>query len=329
PSELLTEAQSYREKLVESIAETNDDLINKYLEGEEISNDELIGALRTAIANRQMVPILCAAGSPNIGIQPVMDAIVDYLPSPAGRGAIQARDAVSGEEVTVQPAESEPLLAFVFKTTADPFVGKLTYFRVYSGSLNSNSSAYNPVRGRDERIGQLYVIRGKNQEPIDKMVAGDIGAVAKLQETVTGDTLSQKDRQLTLPGLVFPRPSFAVAIAPKTKADLDKLGSALSRLVEEDPTILVQKEPDTGETILSGMGESHVDVAMERMRRKFGVEVETSVPKVPYKETIQAASKAEYKHKKQTGGHGQYGHVFLEVEPLPRGSGFEFAERVV
>ncbi len=329
PAELMDQAQSQREKLVEAIAETNDELINKYLEGEEIALDELRQALRTAVRSGQIVPVVCNAALRNLGVQQLMDVIAEYLPSPADRGSVRALDPVSDAEVTLEASTSEPLLAFVFKTTADPYVGKLTYLRVFSGVLSSNSQVYNPNRGRDERIGQLYLIRGKTQEPIDSLMAGDIGAVAKLQETTTGDSLCQRDRVLQMPGFRFPNPSFSVAISPKTKADLDKLGSALSRLVEEDPTVQVRKDADTGETILSGMGESHVDVSVERMRRKFGVDVETHVPKVPYKETIQTAAKAEYKHKKQTGGHGQYGHVFLELEPLPRGTGFEFAERVV
>lgn len=329
PEALRSEANSFREKMVEAIAETDDDLINQYLEGEEISPAQLEAALRSSVARRQIVPLVCNAALSNVGVQSTLDVVASYLPSPVDRGSITAIDAVRNQEVTLEPSPNEALLAFVFKTTADPFVGKLTYLRVYCGTLSSNSQVFNPNRGREERIGQLYVVRGKAQEPIDALVAGDLGAVAKLQETTTGDSLCQRDRPVHLPGLGFPRPSFSVAIAPKTKADLDKLSSALNRLVEEDPTIQVRKDPDTGETVLSGMGESHVDVAAERMRRKFGVDVEMSVPKVPYKETVQAMAKVEYKHKKQTGGHGQYGHVFLEIEPLPRGSGLEFAERVV
>jgi len=329
PADVQSQAQSQREKLVEAIAETDDELINKYLEGEEISEDELRAALRAGVAKGQIIPVLCTGALSNVGVQPLMDAIVAYLPSPADRGAVAARDPVANTEVTLQPSAAESLLAFVFKTTADPYVGKLTYLRVYRGTLSSNSQVYNPNRGRDERIGQLYMIRGKSQEAVENIVAGDIGAVAKLQETTTGDSLCQRDRVVELGAPTFPHPSFSVAITPKSKADLDKMGSALARLTEEDPTIQVRKDADTNEMVVAGMGESHVDVALERMRRKFGVEVETHVPKVPYKETIQAGSKAEYKHKKQTGGHGQYGHVFLELEPLPRGSGFEFAERVV
>src|SRR5262249_8174127 len=211
----------------------------------------------------------------------------------------------------------------------DPFVGKLTYFRVLSGTLKADSHLWNGRTGKEERVGTLYVVRGKSQEPASQVVAGDIGAVAKLQDTQTGDTLCLRDRQLRLDPIDFPNPVFSVAVEPKSKADLDKLGSALHRLVEEDPGIRVRRDAETGEMVLSGLGEQHIDVALERMKRKFGVEVVLHEPRVPYRETIQRRTNAEYKHKKQTGGHGQYGHVVNEVEPLPRGTGFEFAEKVV
>ncbi|MGQ9677137.1 MAG: elongation factor G [Chloroflexota bacterium] len=329
PAEVAGDAESYREKLVEAVAEQDDALIEKYLEGEEITNEEIKAGLRNATIAGKIAPALVGTGTANKGITRLMDAIVEYLPSPADRGEVKATLAQTGQEELLKPAESSPLAALVFKTTADPFVGKLTYFRVYSGSISSDSHVWNANKGREERIGTLYVVRGKTQEPAQTLTAGDIGAVAKLQETGTGDTLTQKDHQLILESMTFPKPSFSVSVQPKTKADLDKLSNALSRLVEEDPTITVYKDPDTGETVMSGMGESHVDVAVEKMRRKFGVDVVTGVPRVPYKETITTSTNAEYKHKKQTGGHGQYGHVFLEVEPKPRGEGFEFAERVV
>lgn len=329
PAEVAGDAESYREKLVEAVAEQDDALIEKYLEGEEITNEEIKTGLRNATIAGKIAPALVGTGTANKGITRLMDAIVDYLPSPADRGEVKATLAQTGQEELLKPAESSPLAALVFKTTADPFVGKLTYFRVYSGSISSDSHVWNANKGREERIGTLYVVRGKTQEPAQTLTAGDIGAVAKLQETGTGDTLTQKDHQVVLESMTFPKPSFSVSVQPKTKADLDKLSNALTRLVEEDPTITVYKDPDTGETVMSGMGESHVDVAVEKMRRKFGVDVVTGVPRVPYKETITTSTNAEYKHKKQTGGHGQYGHVFLEVEPKPRGEGFEFAERVV
>ncbi len=229
----------------------------------------------------------------------------------------------------IPPAEDGPLAALVFKTSADPYVGKLTYFRVYNGAINSNSQVWNASRGGAERIGQLFILRGKNQEPVPRLGAGDIGAVAKLTTTSTGDTLCSQDKPVKIAPIEFPAPAFNLAVHPKTKTDLDKLGAALSRLAEEDPTLLVHREADTNETILSGIGESQLEVAAEKMMRKFGVGVKLETPKVPYKETITAPAKAEYRHRKQTGGHGQYGHVLLELEPLPRGTGNEFTDKVV
>jgi elongation factor G len=217
----------------------------------------------------------------------------------------------------------------VFKTSADPYVGKLTYFRVYNGNISSNSQVWNAIRGGEEHIGQLFVLRGKTQEPVSQIAAGDIGGVAKLGQTSTGDTLCSRDKPLQIAAIQFPEPIFSQAVHPKAKADLDKLGTALVRLAEEDPTLRVHRDADTGETVLSGLGETHLGVAAEKMLRKFGVSVKLETPKVPYKETITVSAKAEYKHKKQTGGHGQYGHVLLELEPLPRGSGSGFADRIV
>jgi len=223
----------------------------------------------------------------------------------------------------------KPLAALVFKTSADPYVGKLTYFRVYNGTLESNSQVWNTSRGEQERIGQLFILKGKTQETAAKISAGDIGAVAKLGITNTGDTLGAKDNPMKIVPAVFPEPIFTEAVLPKSKADVDKLGSSLARLVEEDPTLRVYREPDTGETIMSGIGETQLAVAAEKMLRKFGVNVILETPKVPYKETITSPAKAEYKHKKQSGGHGQYGHVKLELVPLPRSSGIEFVDQIV
>jgi elongation factor G len=245
------------------------------------------------------------------------------LPSP------KEREVFLADDKTIEPSQEAPLAALVFKTSADPYVGKLTYFRVYTGAIESNSQAWNALQNGMERIGQLFMLRGKNQEPVPKVGAGDIGAVAKLSLTNTRDTLCSKDKPVKIAPIIFPEPIFSAAVHPKTKADVDKLGGALSRLAEEDPTLQVRRETDTNETILSGLGETHLEVAVERMMRKFGVNVELSTPRVPYKETITVPAKAEYKHKKQSGGHGQYGHVLLEIEPLPRGSGDEFAARVV
>ena len=322
PAAVKARADSYREKLVEAIAEIDDKLIEKYLGGEQITLEELTKTLRQAVISGRIVPILAGSALQNIAVNRVLDAICDYLPLPKEQKVVTAGGATD-------PSESAPLAALIFKTTADPYVGKLTYLRVYNGVINSNSQVYNANQSAMERIGQLYLMRGKTQEPITEIRAGDIGAVAKLNVTATGDTLCAQDKQVKLTPIVFPTPIFREAVYPKTKTDIDKMGSALSRLTEEDPTLKVHREMGTGETILSGMGDTHLSVAAEKMQRKFGVNVELAIPKVPYRETITTPSKAEYKHKKQSGGHGQYGHVLLELEPLPERGPNEFAERVV
>lgn len=326
PEALQSQAGSFREKLIEAVAEVDDKLIEKYLEGQELSQEEIGEGLRQAIAAGKVVPILTGSAVKNIGIAMLMDAIHGYLPS-AKEGKVVT---VGGsKEQTSEPSADSPLAALVFKTSADPYVGKLTYFRVYNGAITSNSQVWNANRKGAERIGQLFMIRGKNQEPVAQVGVGDMGAVAKLTTTSTGDTLCTQAKPLKIAPIEFPEPVFSLAVHPKTKADLDKLGAALTRLAEEDPTIEVHRETGTNETIISGMGESQLEVAAGRMQRKFGVGVKLEVPKVPYKETITTGAKAEYKHKKQTGGHGQYGHVLLELEPLPRGSGHEFAKKIV
>jgi len=327
PSSLEGQVNTFREKLIEAAAETEDALIEKYLGGEELTQEELRNGLRKAVVSGSVFPILAGSALQNVGINSLLDAMVDYLPSPAEREVVAVVDA---KEEKIEVSGDGPLAALVFKTTADPYVGKLTYFRVYSGAIDSNSQVWNATRGSAERIGQLFMLRGKNQEPVAKVGAGDIGAVAKLNVTNTGDTLSVQNKPVKLASIVFPKPVFDEAIFPKTKADLDKLGTALSRITEEDQTLRVRREPDTGETLLSGMGDTQLDVAAEKMQRKFGVSVNLKTPKVPYKETITASvPSAEYKHRKQSGGHGQYGHVIMELEPLPHGTGNEFASRVV
>jgi len=326
PSNMQNQVNTYREKLVEAVAETDDKLIEKYLGGEELTMEELKTGLHKATLSGRIVPILTGSALQNFGMSWLLDAIYEYLPSPKEREVVVVTDAT---EQKVAPSLEAPLAALVFKTSADPYVGKLTYFRVYNGAIESNSQVFNCTKGQAERIGQLFILRGKTQEAVPKVSAGDIGAVAKLNVTSTGDTLGKQDKPVKLTTVKFPEPIFGLAVYPKTKADLDKLGAALNRIVEEDPTLRVQREADTSETILYGLGETHVAVAADKMMRKFGVGVELKVPKVPYKETITVKADAEYKHKKQSGGHGQYGHVFLEVEPLPRGTGTEFAERVV
>ncbi len=329
PPSLADKIPAFREKLVECVAETDDNLLAKYLEGTELTEDEIRGALRTATIKGKLVPILAGSALQSKGIVELIEAILSYLPSPKDKGKITAKNAQTQQDEEIEPDESAPLAALVFKTTADPYVGKLTYLRVFSGIIKSDSSVWNTTKKRAERIGQLFMIRGKTQEPVTQITAGDIGAVAKLAETGTSDTLSSKDHPLSLAPIEFPQPTLSVSIQPKTKADLDKLGSSLTRLTEEDPTLAVRKDLETAETVLSGMGDTHFDVAAEKMKRKFGVEVNIETPKIPYRETITISTEAEYKHKKQTGGHGQYGHVWLRLEPMPRGSGAEFAAKVV
>jgi len=327
PSPLQAQVESFREKLVEAAVEVDDALLEKYLGGEELSLEELTDGLRRAVGTGRIVPVLTGSALQNIGTSLLLDAICGYLPSPEERDVAVVGD--SGQPATIEPGQDAPLAALVFKTSADPYVGKLTYFRVYHGAIDSNSQVWNATRGEAERIGQLFSLKGKTQEPVSQIKAGDIGAVAKLSLTGTGDTLCSRDKPVKIIPISFPEPAFSEAVYPKTKADLDKLGVALSRLTEEEPTLRVHRDSDTSETILSGLGETQLEVAAEKMLRKFGVGINLETPKVPYRETVTTSTKAEYKHKKQTGGHGQYGHVLLEVAPLPRGSGHEFADKVV
>jgi elongation factor G len=323
PADAKDKAATAREKLMESVAEVDDKLLEKYLGGEQISDEELTKTLRLGIAAGKIVPILAASGLQNIGVNRLLETIFSYLPLPKE----QKVSTTAGE---IDPSEGAGLAALVFKTTADPYVGKLTYLRVFNGVITSNSQVYNSTQGAPERIGQLYQMRGKTQEPVTEIRAGDIGAVSKLNVTATGDTLSAQDKQVKLTPIVFPIPIFQEAVYPKTKTDVDKMGSALARLVEEDPTLKVHRELGTTETILSGMGDTHLAVSAEKMQRKFGVNVELSIPKIAYRETITIpVPKAEHKHKKQSGGHGQYGHAVLELTPLPERGPCEFTERVV
>jgi elongation factor G len=328
PDDLLSEAESYHLQLMEAAAETDDALLEKYFEEETLTEEEIRQGLASGVRSGSIVPVFCGSALKNIGIRPLMDAVVEYLPSPVDADKVSATSVATGEEEILEPVAQAPLATLVFKTLADPYVGKLTYFRVFSGAMESDSRVFNANEGREERLGQLFFLRGNEQEPVDEIPAGDIGAVAKLQKTSTGDTLCDKDHPLTLQPISFPHPIFSAAIAPKTKADLDKMGTALARLTEEDPTLQVEREASTRETVLSGMGESHIDIAARRLHNKFGVEIETSVPKVPYRETINKVTTSQYRHKKQTGGAGQFAEVWLRVEPLERGSGFEYDSEV-
>jgi elongation factor G len=312
PGELAGQVEEYRQQLVEAVCETDDDLMTKYLDEEEIGDEELRAALHAATARGAVVPVFVGAATANVGVDLLLDALLAYVPSP----------------IETQIAPNGQLAALVFKTIADPYVGKLSLFRVFSGTLKNDSHVFNANRGHDEHIGPVLVLRGKHQEQVPQLPAGDIGAVAKLHDTHTGDTLTTKDKPLTLDPISFPSPSFSASVVAKSKADLDKLGQALQRTLDEDPTLHVDRDPETGETILSGIGESHLQITVERLKRKFGVDVELGDPKVPYRETITSSAKAEGRHKKQTGGRGQFGDVWVEFEPS-KDSEFEFVNKIV
>ncbi|MDI7247341.1 MAG: elongation factor G [Bacillota bacterium] len=328
PADLLGRAQEYRDALVEIAAESDDELIEKYLEGNELTHDEVAKGLRAGVVQGKAYPILCASALRNVAVQPLMDAIVSLLPSPVDAGTVQGTVPGSGEKAERAPEDGAPLAALVFKTTADPFVGKISMFRVYSGTLRSDSQVYNVTREAQERIGQVFFMKGKQQEPAGEVGAGDIAAVAKLSVTGTGDTFADKANAVVLPGIDFPHPTLAMAMKPKSKGDEEKIGSGLARLAEEDPTVIVRRDAETSETIVEGMGEVHIEVIADKLKRKFGTDVVLETPKVPYRETIRGTTKVEGKHKKQTGGRGQYGHVFLEIEPLPPGGEFEFVDKI-
>ena len=327
PPDLADEVAEARIQVIEAAAEADDELIMKYLDGEELTKEDILQGLRAAILNQTVVPVLVTAATAGVGAQMLLDALVAYAPSPVGVGPIVAEGA-QGEE-QVEPNELAPLAALVFKTAADPFVGKMTYFRVYGGMISSNSTVHNSRVRVDERVGQLYVVQGKEQMPVDQLRAGDIGVVAKLSETLTGDTLCDKGHPIVVPGPTFPAPLFAVAVNPTSKADAAKLGPTLTRICEEDPTLRWRQEASTRQTILEGMGEAHVDIALRRMENRFDVKVETSTPRVPYQETITRTHGDSYRHKKQTGGAGQFAEVHMRLEPLPRGGGFEYEWKVI
>lgn len=327
PQDLKDAVESTKEKLIETACDGDDQLMEKYIEGQELTPEEIVRGIKLAVLKRKAFPAIPASVAKTIGVHAIMDAIVAYVPSPADVKAPVGKAPGSEEEKSFEAAPGAPFSALVWKTTADPFVGKLSLFRVYSGKFVSNTTCFNATKGRSERVGQLYSIKGKSQEPVPEVSAGDIGAVAKLQETTTGDTLCLESSPIVYEPIAFPNPVYSVAVRPKTKGDEDKISAGLQRLVEEDPTIRVERNTETGETILSGLGEVHVDVTTTKLRDKFHVDVELSLPKVPYRETIKGTAKAEGKHKKQTGGRGQYGHVFIEFEPAPD-KDFEFVDKI-
>ena len=327
PANLADEVVTRRDQLLEAASEADDDVLTKYLEGEEISDAELETCLHKAIRAGIVAPVLVGSASRDIGVRALIDAIVHYLPSSAEFSEIAVTDS-KGKEVNLSTDAAGTLVARVFKTTADPFVGRLTYIRILSGTLQGQGQAWNSTRGEPERIGQLLLLHGKDQETVGQLHAGEIGAVAKLTVTATGDTLcATREQAYSLPPITFPVPTLQVAIEPQTKADLDKMGSALQRMLEEEPSAHVVRS-DTGEQILVAMGDAHVAVLGERLKRKFGAAIVTKTPKVPYKETIRGKTNAHGRYKKQTGGHGMFGDVWITIEPNP-GGGVEFAEHVV
>jgi len=319
---------SYRQQLVEAIVETNEDLLTRYLEGKELAYDELRDALHTAVREGSVIPVVASSSSKNVGYAALLNTIREMLPSPAEIGSVIGKNA-SGQETARRVDPGEKVSAFVFKTLADPFVGKLSYVRVYSGTLHHNAPVYDATKGENERVGQIFFVRGKEQELTQEVGAGDICAVPKLTATSTNATLCDKDSPILYPAIEFPPPSFAVAIEPASKADLDKMATALHKLIDEDPSLHVRRDDATHETILSASGESGVDVAVHRLKDKFGVQVESRTPRVPYRESIRGKAQAQGRYKRQTGGHGQFGDTWIEVEPLPPGSGVVFETRIV
>ncbi len=329
PDQVADAVEDGRERLTEAVAELDDDLATKYLEGEEITHDEMVEGIKLGIMTGELVPILTGSPLNELGVSEFMDFVLEYLPSPAEMPSVIARSPASDDEAELPCDSSGPVAALVFKTSADPFVGKLSYFRVYSGAFKGDSQMYNANRGETERVAQVFEVQGKRQSPVPELAAGDIGAITKLNTVLTGDTISSSEQPVTLGGLTFPNPVYQRAVYPKSKADVDKMTSSLSKIVEEDPSIVITREPDTNEMLIAGLGDAHLSVAIEKMQRKFGSEMLLEIPKVPYKETINRRARVEYRHKKQTGGHGQFGHVWIEVEPMPRGTGFEFSETIV
>ncbi len=329
PPGMEAEVAAARERLIESIAESDDDLATKYLEGEEFTAEEMRRSLKKAVLAGEIAPVMAASSTGNLGVAELQSAVISYLPSPLSSPEVMGAAPAGGEKTPVAQSPDAPLAALVFKTAADPFVGKLSLFRVYGGVFKANSEVWDANQEQSERIGQVYFLCGKNQEATAEVGPGDMGAVAKLSAATTGDTLCHRDNPILLDPIAYPVGHYVMAVSPKSKADLDKMSSSLTRIVEEDPSLKLSREPSTNETLLAGMGDVHLETTISKIKRKFGAELTLQLPKVPYRETITAVSRAEYKHKKQTGGHGQYGHVLLRLEPRDRDSGFEFGSEVV
>ncbi len=327
PAEIADEVAAARDRLIEAAAESDDELADRYLSGEELSVDEVISGVRTAVLAGELVPILATSSAPEaIGVEEFLETTRSFLPSPVDGKKASLLKGTEAAEYEVDPAA--PLAAFVFKTTADPFVGKLSVFRVYQGSVKSNSETWNSNKEQSERIGQLYLPKGKNQENVNEITAGDIGAIGKLSSTVTGDTLCSRENSVSFPKIKQPVGYFRMAVTPASKDDLDKMSMALNRIVEEDPTLQFSRDANTSESLITGLGDAQIDVALEKIKRKFGADLRVKMPKVAYRETITKITNSEYRHKKQSGGHGQFGHVLIRLEPQERDQGFEFKTEV-
>ena len=329
PADMKDAAEKYRETMVEDIAESDEQLMDKYLDAGELSVDELRAGLKKGVMSSSILPVVCGSAVKNIGIAPLIDLVINALPSPLERGLVTGKKPGKDEVETRNPEESAPFSAIVFKTIADPYAGRLTLFRVFSGTVSSDSTFYNSSRKITERFGNIFFLEGKSQKPVESLVPGDIAAVAKLKETSTGDTICNEKTPIIFEKVIPPPPIMSFAVAPKSRGDEDKIVSSINRIIEEDPTLTFRREEQTKEMILSGMGQVHIEVSVEKMKRKFGVELTLKTPKVPYKETIKGKTNVQGKYKKQSGGRGQFGDCWLDIEPLPRGGGFEFVDRIV
>ena len=328
PEALKDEVDKWRAVLIERVAETDEVLTEKFLEGKEISETELRAALRRATLSYRLVPVFCGSALKNKAVQLMLDGVIDYLPSPEDVPAIKGFDPNTNQEITREATDAAPFAALAFKLQSDPFVGQLTYFRVYSGKLEAGSYVYNSVKEDKERVGRILRMHANHREEVKEIFAGEIGAIVGLKNTFTGDTLCDPDHPIVLEKITFPEPVVALRIEPKTKADQEKMGMALKRLSEEDPTFRIKSDPETAETIIAGMGELHLEIIVDRMKREFKVEANVGKPQVAYKETIKKVAEAEGKYIRQSGGRGQYGHVWLRVEPLERGKGIEFVDQI-
>jgi elongation factor G len=326
PADVREAVSSWRDKLVEAVAESNEDLMEEFFEKGTLPHDDLVRGLRQAVIAGRLFPVFPVSSLRNVGLQPLLDAFVDLLPSPVERGEVEGTDPAQKAEATRKPSPEEPFSAFVFKTVVDPHAGHISLFRVYSGVLKGDTTVHNSTRDAAERVGNLFLLQGKTQVPVPEVQAGDIAAVAKLKETRTNDSLSDKAHPITYPQVVFPEPSTTFAMEPKTRGDEDKISAALHRLMDEDPVLRISRDTQTHEMLLSGMGQLHIEVVVGKLRKRFKVEVNLKKPKIPYRETIKGAAEGHGRHKKQTGGHGQFGDCKIRMKPLPRGEDFKFVD---